>query len=434
MFEFFPRIFKIALLALVAAVFAFSAQPAKAAPAPYFGPMPGMVVLGQSALGFNLFEDRTNSFADEKAEAKQNLQNLGCVTCEIFDTFADATFQGMASIDGQASGLIPVVATVAMVFSLFYLGSALVAGDAGDLLGRWQVFWRLMMTVAAASIVLSAPIRIVWQLIYEPLFLIGQAVIDSVGAGALPASCSASSPGVYPEAANSALTSMSGTVCGAYNLVLDGLATGIAMFYATPDDFGGILIFVIAGAFICLIYGWLAIVFPLRFIDVVIRLALVSIITPFLVLAAAFKPTRGYATIGVSNVLNATAQFALLTVIFKIGSGVLDEFGQGIANVGDASYGQMIITTLSMVGVAMVFSGLVKAVPSIAAEFSRSSGSGGGEGGSAATRAVAAPAMIAATAAGGAGAITGRMAAAKGAAALRTAGGAARRGLGKGTS
>ena len=103
MFDFFPRIFKIALLALVAAVFAFSAQPAKAAPAPYFGPMPGMVVLGQSALGFNLFEDRTNSFADEKAEAKQNLENLGCVTCEIFDTFAGATFQGMASIDSQAS-------------------------------------------------------------------------------------------------------------------------------------------------------------------------------------------------------------------------------------------------------------------------------------------------------------------------------------------
>ena len=160
---------------------------------------------------------------------------------------------------------------------------------------------------------------------------------------------------------------------------------------------------------IILLYGFLAIVFPLRFIDVVIKLAIVGFLTPILGLCAVFKPTRGYVGVAISNVLNATAQFAIMSIIFRIGDDVFTAMNEAMG-VGGADFIGTILNGLVMFGTAFVFVGLVNAVPGIASEIARHSGGGGGEGGAAASSVISKPASVAA---GGAGA------------AMRVAGGAA---------
>ena len=223
---------------------------------------------------------------------------------------------------------------------------------------------------------------------------------------------------------------MLGGVCESYKLTISGLATGLTLL-DTGGGFSEILAYMLAGAMVTLVYGFIAITFPIRFIDVIVRMALVSIITPFLVVAATFKPTRGYAMIGVSIILNAAAQFALLVIILKIGSQVFLDFERRmIVEAGDNStVGSVLITALVLTAIALIFAGLIKAVPSIAAELTRSS-SGGGEGGSGAMRAVGGAATIAATG----GATAGALAVKGGAAAGRVTGRMAANRLGRATT
>lgn len=205
-----------------------------------------------------------------------------------------------------------------------------------------------------------------------------------------------------------AIQSMSTTVCGGYHMTIEGIATGWAV--ATQVD--GIInsfIFGVAGVLLIAIYALLALTFPLRFIDVLLKLAIVSLITPFLVVAAVFKPTRGYASIAISNVLNATALFAIVSIIFRVGSVILNEFlmnsAAGSDNVsnnrfsGDAISVDALISSMVLVAVALTFLGMLKSAPSIAAEFSRSSG-GSSSAGDAASGAAVAPVKMAAGAAG----------------------------------
>lgn len=368
---------------------------------------------------FFTIENNAEGFDQRREGAKVLLESYPCVACDIFDNFASAVFDGMSAVDDEGPSLIPVVTGFASLFALFYLGSAFVAGDASDLPGRWQVFWRLCLAVAAASVVLAAPVTIMWDYVYSILFSIGKGVVNVVGGNS--GTCARPGPGITadaPAGALEALSYMSTTVCGAYEMTLDGIANGLAMM-TQRDGIANTLVYIFSGMFVVLIYGFLAITFPLRFIDVVIRLAIVSIITPLLVVCLVFKPTRGYFSIAISNVLNATAQFAILTVIFSIGKRVFDRmvditvqappqsdsgaFGLG-SIAGEQDFTAVVVQALVLVGIAVVFNGLVKSVPAIAAEFSRSSGGGGDAGGNAAVGMIG---RVTTTTVGGTGAALG---------------------------
>lgn len=339
-------------------------------------------------------------FATRKQGAQILLEEYGCGTCEIFEKFTQAVFNVSDQVDAAGPGLIPVMTGFASLFGLFYLGSAFVTGDASDLLGRWQVFWRLCLAVAAGAVFLSAPLTYAWDYIFWPLFSIGDGLVNMIGGS--NGTCGGVSVSA-PAGAQMAVNSMSRTVCGSYDMVMDGLANGIA-FMTHKDGIMNTLIYALFGFLIVMIYGYLAIIFPLKFIDVVIKLAIIGFITPLLGVCAVFKPTRGYVGIAISNVLNATAQFALLTIIFKIGDQVFTEMVQslGIGGVNGDEQDMMdaFITGLVMFGVAFIFVGLVNSVPSIAAEITRYAGSSGGEGGKAAAAVIGRPAAAAASTAG----------------------------------
>jgi len=349
-------------------------------------------------------ENNAESFDRRRQDAKDLIESYPCVACDVFNAFATAVFDGMSRVDGEGRNFIPVLVGLANVFALFYLFSAFVSGDASDIVGRWQVFWRLCLAVAFASMVLLQPVTFIWNNVYDLIFSIGAGVVDFVGGNSVQ--CSKSLPALgasAPAGAQYALGVMQTTVCGAYEMTLDGIANGFAMA-TQKDGLVNSLIYAVAGLFVIAIYGYLALTFPLRFIDIVIRLAIVSILTPILVVCAVFKPTRGYAMIGVTNVLNATAQFAVLSIIFKIGSQVFDTmtditiqapvqtetggFGLGAIGLGSIGGDQdvtgVLMQALVLVGIALVFNALVKSVPAIAAEISRSSGGGMDAGGNAA--------------------------------------------------
>jgi len=338
-------------------------------------------------------------FDERKDAARGILDGYGCFSCEIFGKFSTSVFSVSGNVDAAGATLIPALIGFTTVFTFFYLGSAFVAGDASDLPGRWQVIWRLYLAATAGSIFLGAPLTYSWDYIFAPLFSIGTGVVNMMG-GLGGASCTgAGAVSGAPAGANDALQSMSQTVCGAYDMTKDGIATGMAL--ATQTD--GIINSLINGATgiaVILIYGFIAIIFPLRFIDVVIRLAIVGMITPILGLFAVFKPTRGYVMIAISNVLNATAQFAIMSIMFIVGAQVFNDVisnsGFGIEPTGDGSDSlSVLMNAFIIIGVAFVFTGMLKAVPGIAAEFSRFSGSGSDVGSSAVGKLAAGTAVIA---------------------------------------
>jgi len=377
------------------------------------------------------FDNEQQKFAENKAEIQATIENeIGCITCEIFVEFTTAVFGQLRNVDSSASGLIPVAGSIALILSFVYLFSGFVTGDASDLLGRWQVFWRLMMSLAFATIVLaSGPVAFVWEYIFGNLFALGNGIINSVDASLL-SDCTSSPINIYPPDAAQAVRDMNLSVCASFKMTVESMATGIALIVSPPGSFSGILTFIVAGIAVTAIYAFLALVFPLRFIDIVIRLAIISIVSPVLVVAAAFKPFRGYAFGAIGTVLNAMAQFVLLAIILRIGAGVVERFSQKLFTTGlneSASATQVVISAFALVGVALVFSALVKSVPALASELTRSTG-GGGEGGNAAIKTIAAPASMAA---GGAGAAVGL--AGKGAIVYQGAK-IAGRGLGKGVN
>lgn len=339
------------------------------------------------------FEERRN----DAVTALGGLTN--CWACKVFNEFGKQIFSSGKAADAAGKTLIPVVSGFASVFALFYLGSGFIAGDASDLPQRWTVFWRLMVSVAFGTAVLSAgAFSFVWDYVYDPLFSIGTGVAGVFASDAVQTSCD---PGAIKvggfASADATLEAMYKVVCGGHNISIQGIATGLALG-THVDGVVNTLFYGISGLVIVFMYLWIMISFPLRFIDVLIRLGIVGMITPLLVIAAVFKPTRGYISIGISNVLNATAQFAITAVMFAIGSKVftdmtstlkLDANASGSIWVQNSTAVSAISSSVVMIGMAAIFAGMLRSVPAIAAEFSQYRGSGGDQIGNSAIGAAA---------------------------------------------
>ena len=351
------------------------------------------------------FGEGETDFAAEKAKNLEWLESLPCPTCSIFAQFAESIFQAAWRVDGAGAGLRAVLTGFASVFGLYYLGSAFVSGDASDLLGRWQTFWRLCLAVCAGSIFLGSPLSYSWDYIFGPLFSIGEGLVNMVGGGATDCSGvfgGTMSVSIEPAGAANAVASMSRTVCGSYKMTLSGIASGFALMQQSGSIMEGI-VFTIAGIMVVILYGFLAITFPLRFIDVVVKLGIIGFLTPILGVCAVFKPTRGYVGIAISNVLNATAQFAILSIIFRIGDNVMTGIAEDLQIGGGDYFIISIMNAFIMFGTAYVFVSLTNSVPAIASEIARHSGGGASDGGKAAVGMAGKPMAVAAAATGGAG-------------------------------
>lgn len=353
-----------------------------------------------------VMEDNRKDFATRKEEFKTDIKGDECMTCLVFQNFAVAVFKPLASVNASGPDFIPIMVMFAQLYALFVLGKGLIIGNGDDLVARWQVFYRLCLMVALVSFILQAPVTLIWQIVYNPILLLGGAIAQTVGS--FSSSCGIANMNVYPEQAKTVLDMMFAGTCTAWDITLDGMATGLALM-TTRATILSILYFGIAGLIIVLIYGWLVITFPLKFIDIIVRLAIVSIVTPVLVLAFTFKETRGYAMTAVSMVLNAAMQFALFMIILVMGKKVFEGLAQILFISTDAETGviSVLVNSLAMVVTASIFAGLLKSVPALASEISKSS-SGGNEGSNAAIGTIAKPLTVGATATGTAVGLGGR--------------------------
>jgi len=316
------------------------------------------------------------------------LQGAGCWGCEVFDSFAKQTFSaGDAISSGALMGkLASVIVAVASLFSLVYLGSAFVSGDAGDLLSRWKVFWQLLIAVAISTAWLttgSQGFGNTWNVIYGPLLNIPLGIADAVPGGVDGPACAggnvAATAGI-PAGAIKAVEKMREVVCGGHNISIKGIAFGLTLA-GSGDGFVGTVMNILAGFAVMIVFFWVAISFPLRFIDVLLRLTVVGIVTPVIIVCAAFKPTRSYIQIAISNVLYAGCLFAFTSIMFKLGGNFFDTAAMNrIESMGSWDPSVVISQSVMLVGAAVIFASMLRMAPSLASEFSQFRGQSGGVG------------------------------------------------------
>lgn len=346
------------------------------------------------------------------------LSDAGCWGCNIFDIFSSSVFSsGRAVAQASSANLISVIVAVASLFSLFYIGSSFVAGDASDLLSRWKVFWNLMIAVTVGSAILASnSFDFAWNFVYNPLIQIPLGVAEAVPQYAVSTNnCgNFSAPADMPSGAGRVMSEMREVICGGHNITIKGMAFGMSLA-TTGDGLVQFFINVIVGILIMIIFLWVAISFPLRFIDVLLRLTVVGVATPILVVCAVFKPTRGYVQIGISNVLYAGCLFAFTSIMFNLGGRFFDQAVEnriGNGKLTDTGMSLHLSESITLIAAAVIFSALLKMAPALASEFSQFRGQTGGGAGDAATSFAATTVSlpVKAAAAGGATVVAGRMA------------------------
>jgi hypothetical protein len=371
-----PFIAKSAVFGILSAiVLGLMVMPSSPAEAQFPNPFSGITEM------FTSNPNKVRAVYEGNLGALTNESVVGCWGCKIFDEFSRQIFSAGNSLSGSGGSLAGVIIAVASLFSLVYIGQSFVSGDASDLLSRWKVFWQLMIAVAIGTAWLTTgggAFANTWKYIYDPLMSIPLATSEAVSGG-VGGSCGAASipgGGAGQTYARESLTSMRQTVCGGHKITMKGIAFGIALA-GSGDGIIGSFLNLLAGFAVILIFGWVAISFPLRFIDVLIRLTVVGIITPILVVCATFRPTRSYIQIGISNVLYAGAVFALTSIMFKLGSGFFDSaVDQRVNSMGSWNGATMIADSVVVVGTGVIFSSMLRLAPSMAAEFSQFRGSG----------------------------------------------------------
>lgn len=440
------------LAAFMIAVTAMGAMPSAAfaqgggAPAPAPAPSSGW---GFEDLKTLLLGDPVEN---AKSTSDQFVREYGqsCWACSVFNGFSKVVFdKGHNIAASQDNNFLGIMTTFAVLFSLWYLGGGIMVGDAGDMAQRWKVFWRLMLAVAAAGVILrNNSFDTVWRYVYGPLMSIPLGIQDALGGvgGGLTGNNVAgvacnpgyvAPPNVGAAGAGALMKSMFDIVCGGHKVSVGGMGYAYAISQM-GSGIVGTLMNVMMGAALFVVFTWLAISFPLRFIDVLIRLAVIGVLTPIFVICAVFKPTRSYVQIAVSNVLYSGALFAFTAIMFNIGGGVfqelMDKYMAGQSGTmllpGELTVAETLGRGFALIGMGVVFASMIKMAPALAQEFSGFKGSSGSIGDAAA----GAAAGTASLAVKGAGAAVGGVAGAKVAGAAAGTAAAQAQGVQKGIS
>lgn len=317
----------------------------------------------------------------------QDSWDKSCWACDVFNAFSAVVFQKGNEVGAASGGLSQVITAFGMLFGLLTLGSGMFAGDVSDMARRWGTFWRLMMMCALGSIMIQLNAFVqMWDLVYGPLMYLALDVESAVTGGTVLGDCGVafSAPGA-PAGAAGVITRMGQIVCGGHLISVKGMGFAYALMTIT-DGIWGSIVNIIAGVCLFAVFLWVAISFPLRFIDVLLRLCVVGVLSPIFVILATFKQTRSYINIAISNVLYAGALFAFTGIMFSLGGKVFDDVvTKTMADMGSSTMVGTLGRGLVMLGMGFVFTGMIRMAPSLAAEFSSFRGATGGGAGDAAT-------------------------------------------------
>jgi hypothetical protein len=313
-----------------------------------------------------------------------------CWPCTIFNNFSEVVFQKGQQVSQDARApFTRIIGAVSVVFCLFYLGGGLVAGDASDIARRWTSVWKFLLGAALGTIFLANSFDNMWNWVYGPVMAVPVAIAKEVGgtnsdmltsiAAGMPCSVNTVSG---PSGAAPIMAGMQGVVCGGHRISAAGMAYGFALMNHT-NGFWGTITNVLSGLLLMAVFCWIAITFPLRFIDILIRLTIIGVLSPVLVVLAVFKPTRSFVQTAIQAVLHAACLFAFTSIMFSLGasifSGLLTTSINAMGN-GDTTGVQTVVNGIFLIGGGIVFSSMIKMAPALAGEFSGFRGSSGGVG------------------------------------------------------
>ncbi len=338
----------------------------------------------------NVFTPANTKNMDQSVREFLDVYNRVCWPCLIFDKFADNVFSKGQEVSASAAGpMRRIIGAVSVVFCLVFLGGGLVAGDASDIARRWTTVWKFLLGAALGSIFVGSAFTNMWNWVYGPVMAVpiainqefGGTTVNTLTVAGNQVACSLSSPS-GPSGSAGIMQGMQGIVCGGHRLSGAGMAYGWALMTHTNGFFGTITN-IFCGFVLMAVFCWVAITFPLRFIDILIRLTIIGILSPVIIVLAVFKPTRSYVTTAIQNVLYVGCLFAFTGIMFNLGSsvfsGVLNTALQGMQGTSQDAV-TTIVNGIILVGGGIVFSAMIQMAPALAKEFSGFSGSGGGVG------------------------------------------------------
>lgn len=374
-------------------------------------------------IGVNFFSPSKESFQQVYNNNLGILNGFGCWGCNVFDAFSGSVFTAGQRVSGNSASFAGVVVAISCLLSLVYVGSAFVSGDASDLLSRWKAFYKLLIAVSISTAFLTAgdgAFGNAWKYVYGPLMSIPIAVAQEVS-GKGPGSCAVSAtPTPSMAGAESSVKAMRGIVCDVNAITMKGIAFGSALAF-TGNGIIAVFVNAIAGLLTVVIFGWVTITFPMRFIDILIRLTVLGVITPVLIVCATFRASRSYVQIGISNILYCGASFAFTSILFNLGLEYFKDVMDSRIKLIDtqSSLTSILASSFEIVGMAVIMASLAKTAHSMAQEFSQFRGTSGGAGDAATnmiSTVVSAPVKGGAALASGAiqGTFAGRAAAAAG--------------------
>jgi len=348
---------------------------------------------GGGWFGFDLSNVLTPANAknmDQSVTEFLTVYNRVCWPCLIFDKFAENVFSKGEQVSANAAGpMRRIIGTVSVVFCLVFLGGGLVVGNAQDIATRWTTVWKFLLGAALGSIFVGSAFANMWNWVYGPVMAVPIAInkefgltnVNTLSIAGNAIQCSLANVS-GPSGSAGIMEGMQGIVCGGHRLSGAGMAYGWALMTHTNGFFGTITN-IFCGVILMAVFCWVAITFPLRFIDILIRLTIIGILSPVIIVLAVFKPTRSYVTTAVENVLYVGCLFAFTGIMFNLGasvfSGVLNTALAGMQGASEDAV-TTIVNGIILIGGGIVFSAMIQMAPALAKEFSGFKGGGGGVG------------------------------------------------------
>lgn len=243
-----------------------------------------------------------------------------------------------------------------------------------------------MIAVAIATAFLNAgggAFNNTWRIVYGPLLSVPLAVAKEVNGAGSGSNCAvAVDVGADVEAAEQSLKAMEGVVCDSNAISMKGIAFGMAL--ATSGSGNGFvagILNALCGLIVMAVFFYVTITFPMRFIDVLVRLAVIGVLTPVLIVCATFKQSRAYVQIAVSNILYCGSVFAFTSILFGLGIRFFEQRMDAHINAMPTSSNTTIIgSSFEIIAMALIFASFSRTALSLAQEFSQFRGSAGGAG------------------------------------------------------
>lgn len=261
----------------------------------------------------------------------------GCWACDMLQQAGsvglDVAQQMFDVIAGQLAALLGVLMAL---WILFLVGRVFLPfGPDGNPAQLWNLGARRIFAFAVILGFLQSS-QAFWDYLFMPVLSLGTGLAVQLLSQASQQSCPVSPVGSGVVGAKAALDSMRCPLSLIQEVFTRGMLTGVAMTFGATwhswMDFvkvwtwPGQILQMLSGVVLALVYAFGFVMFPLFFVDAVLRVAIIAVLAPLAAALSLFAPTRKVA----ERALWDLAQSALTLVFASVAAGLAT---QSVAHV-----------------------------------------------------------------------------------------------------